>query len=449
MILDFKIFDRQDKQATETDFDSEMELLKTAEEQTRVRCIEDTNANKLLILHPLLQIFLSLKFKTIRFQFWILLIMQTILVCTLTASGVVFLQFTSCTNVTPNGSCFTNRYFEPNNTTLCSDDNEANMLEGKGYFVEKTNLKCEKSIIITNDNDKTLALKQICEAYGSPIRECWTYNGLVIWTIFILVCHFLKECWEFVSKENKFSYIISLENFLELIILVCGVAFVVVSHFDIEMANHFSAWMIFLVWCDLILYTGRFHTIGKYVFMSLHVIQILILGLFAYLPIFLAFTFGYYIMLQSNDNFNGYIRGFASVLAMMIDEISYNQFDYKYVNEHGGLNGSTQALTIIFMIFVSLILMNLLIAITVTNIEMLKKEGFVQISHRKVEELLEVNQYRKWKIYEWTSKLIQYFKIDFLENIKESIVTNIKKENMGYKLVCLTLLVVVNQNRKF
>ena len=289
---------------------------------------------------------------------------------------------------------------------------------------------------MTNDKDKTLALEQICQAYGMSIRECWTYNGLVIWTIFILVCHFFKECFELFSKENKFSYFISLENILEFNIFACAVAFIVASHFDIEMAYHFSAWMIFLVWCDLILYTGRFYIIGKYVFLSIHVIQILVLGLFAYLPIFLAFTFGYYILLQSNDNFNGYVRGFVSVLAMMIDEISYGQFDYKYLQEHGGVNGSTQALTIIFMIFVSLILMNLLIAITVTNIDMLKKEGFVQISNRKVQELMEINQYKKWRIYECMSKLLKHFRITVLENMSESIVADIKKKDMGYKLVC-------------
>ena len=429
--MDFEIFDHHDKHSTE--FEGEMELLKRAEKQTWVRSIEDTNANKLLIMHPLLQIFLHLKFKTIRIQFWILLIMQMILVGTLTASGVVFLQFTSCTNLTESGSCFTNRYFKPNGAAICN--NTTDRPNEDFTDIKSTKLSCEKSIIVTADDDKTLALEQICQAYGSSIRECWTYNVLVIWTIFILVCHFCKECFEFFSKENKCNYILSLENVLELIIFVCAVAFIVASHYNIEMANHFSAWMIFLVWCDLMLYTGRFHVIGKYVFMSLHVIQILMMGLFAYLPIFLAFTFGYYIMLQSNDNFNGYIRGFVSVLAMMIDEISYGQFDYKYVYEHGGLNGSTQALTIIFMIFVSLILMNLLIAITVTNIDMLKGEGFVQISHRKVQELMEINQYRKWKIYKWTNALLKSCGVNFLENIAESIVTKIKKQKLGYKLV--------------
>ena len=74
---------------------------------------------------------------------------------------------------------------------------------------------------------------------------------------------------------------------------------------------------------------GRLNLIGKYIFMSLHVIKILCLCLFAYLPVFFAFTFGYYILLQANENFNGYFRGFLSVLAMMVDEIGYRLFIFR------------------------------------------------------------------------------------------------------------------------
>ena len=102
--------------------------------------------------------------------------------------------------------------------------------------------------------------------------------------------------------------------------------FLIASNYDIEMAYHASAWMMFWAWINLLLYMGRLNLIGKYIFMSLHVIKILCLCLFAYLPVFFAFTFGYYILLQANDNFNGYFRGFLSVLAMMVDEIGYRLF---------------------------------------------------------------------------------------------------------------------------
>ena len=63
--------------------------------------------------------------------------------------------------------------------------------------------------------------------------------------------------------------------------------------------------------------------------------------------------------------------------------------------KEGGLNYSTQAMTLLFMIFVSLVLMNLLIAITVNNTELLKERGQILISRRKIDELMEVTWYQK------------------------------------------------------
>ena len=134
---------------------------------------------------------------------------------------------------------------------------------------------------------------------------------------------------EFCSKPNFLIYFVNLENLVELVIFLLGWVFLITSNYDIEMAYHASAWMIFWAWINLLLYMGRLNLIGKYIFMSLHVIKILCLCLFAYLPVFFAFTFGYYILLQANDNFNGYFRGFLSVLAMMVDEIGYRLFIFR------------------------------------------------------------------------------------------------------------------------
>ena len=117
-------------------------------------------------------------------------------------------------------------------------------------------------------------------------------------------------------------------------------------------------------------------------------------------------------MLQSNPSFNGYFRGFILVFAMAVDEINYGQFDYKELEEKGGLNGSTQLMTVLFMVFMSLILMNLLIAVTINNIEELGNQSKILIANRKIDQLNEVIEYRNWtlfiKMYEFiieTSKL--------------------------------------------
>ena len=89
--------------------------------------------------------------------------------------------------------------------------------------------------------------------------------------------------------------------------------------------------------------------------------------------------------------------------------------------KEGGLNYSTQAMTLLFMIFVSLVLMNLLIAITVNNTELLKERGQILISRRKIDELMEVTWYQK-----------RYFSKPIFDRHKEN----------DYKLVSLKLQTV-------
>ena len=404
LIMDFKLFDGLGGNDGIDESEEEMILLEKAENQFRLLSIEDNNLKKRIILHPLLQIFLHFKFKTIRLHFWLLLAFQFIMVVTLTTIGVGFVQFTACANVNATNpqdeiAHFKNRYI----SGIIKDETRASW----------DLLTCDKNITHIAPNQNGCALEELCKIYyedpNKTIGSCWTYHWFTIVAWVVLGIHFLKECFEIASKESVFNYIFNLENLLELFVFICAIFFMVISHYDIEMAYHASAWMVFFVWIDLVLYLGRISLIGKYIFMSLHVMRVLFLCLMAYLPIFFGFTFGYYILLQANETFNGYVRGFISVLAMMIDEIGYGQFDYKKVTMEGGLNWSTQVMTIFFMVFVSLILMNLLIAVTVSNTDMLKNQSQIHISHRKISHINEVMKFREWPMFK-ICKYIPYLK---------------------------------------
>ena len=366
----------------------EMCVLDLAEKHSQISSIEDVTLKKMIILHPLLLIYLNFKFKTIRFLFWTMLIVQGIVVVTLTCIGVVFLRFNACRPIAGNTSCFLWKALDENICHIYTNFNE-------------TDLICKDNMITTTNNE--FALDTICKIYygddNITIQSCWTTHWLTIVTMFILVIVFLKESCEFLAKDVKVKYFLSLENILEMAILLLACSFLILSHYHVEWANHASAWMVFLAWIDFVLYIGRFSLMGKYIFMSLHVARVVLLCLLSYLPIFLAFHFGYYMLLQSNPSFNGYFRGFISVFAMAVDEINYGQFDYKKVEEEGGLNGSTQVMTVLFMIFMSLVLMNFLIAVTTNDIEVLRNQSKIVIANRKIDQLNEVIEYRNWRFF--------------------------------------------------
>ena len=113
LIMDFEIFENEYSDKT----DGEMSILVKAEKKSLLD-IDDEKMKRFLILHPLVQIFLNLKFKTILWQFRLLFLFQIVLVITLTLIGVQYLQFTACETITENGTDFTNRYFQTLNITI-------------------------------------------------------------------------------------------------------------------------------------------------------------------------------------------------------------------------------------------------------------------------------------------------------------------------------------------
>ena len=113
LIMDFEIFENECSDET----DREMSILVNAEKKSSLG-IDDEKMKKFLLLHPLLQIFLDLKFQTILWQFRLLFLFQIILVITLTLVGVQYLQFTACETKNKAGTVFTNRYFQPLNITI-------------------------------------------------------------------------------------------------------------------------------------------------------------------------------------------------------------------------------------------------------------------------------------------------------------------------------------------
>ena len=430
LIMNFEVFHNEEHPC------GEMALLSKVEEQSSVSVVDDAQVKKLLILHPLLQIFLYLKFKTIRPQYWFLLLFQIAFVITLTSIGIVHVQFTACERMDDQGNLFKNRYFSHYKKYIATGEEDKE--QNSSYL--KRPLVCNNKSIITTPSGE-FALESICKAYyGKEVKDqvedisltsCWTSYWLFICTIIMLVLHILKEIFEVASKKTVL-YVISLENILEFAILACAIIFLLSSHYNTELAYHTSAWMIFLAWIDLVLYVGRMSFVGKYIFMSLYVIRILTLCLLAYSPLFMAFTFAYYILFQSNEKFNGYYRGIQQVLAMMIDEISFEQFDHNHVREIG-MTYSVQIITILFMVFMSLILMNLLIAITVNNTELLKERGQIMISYRKIEELKEVVHYREHWLFQKLSGISNEGKkegLRFLKRIGKPVLADIHDKKL-------------------
>ena len=415
MVMDFSIFENANRQS-----EFEMSLLKTAQEVCPMSSITD-NSEQPLLLHPLLLIFLHLKFKTVKRVFYIRFVIHLIIVLILTCTGVYYTRLTSCILSPNNGTCYENSYYI---TKTCPIGKEIVQIELKdGTVYEKFSyLKCHKNLIrfisdddndnhqhrfiswlMLDDNDYILHndyLEKVCNNLGSSMEDCWDSHYLLILTYFILLVLILKELIELSmklmisSKQSKthcyglLKYLFSLDNFVDILLVVFLITFLITCRVTAELSLHFAAWMVFLAWINLTLHLGRFSPFSEYIYMSRDVTYTMMLCLITYLPNFTAFTFGFHILLHSNEAFSGWIQLHIGIFEKMLAELNYaDDFEYSAVKDYGGRNISAQFMFLLFLIFISLIVMNLLITVTLSKTENLAIRCKLMMAHESIEEM--------------------------------------------------------------
>ena len=73
------------------------------------------------------------------------------------------------------------------------------------------------------------------------------------------------------------SYSRSRENLMEFCIVVGTASYLIALNFNIPVSRHLAAWSVFFGWIEMTMLIGRFPSIGIYIYMSVHVIKILLL----------------------------------------------------------------------------------------------------------------------------------------------------------------------------
>ena len=122
--------------------------------------------------------------------------------------------------------------------------------------------------------------------------------------------------------------------------------------------------------------------------MSVYVMKTMLLLVITYAPTFLAFTFGFHILLKNTIVFDGYITSMVKVLAMSIGELDYNDdFQYDIVMEQGGRNVSTQLMLLVFVLIMVLIVTNLLLAVTISSSADLNNKSLILQAEKRIKDV--------------------------------------------------------------
>ena len=132
--------------------------------------------------------------------------------------------------------------------------------------------------------------------------------------------------------------------------------------------EHLLGWTLFLAWINLTLFLGRFDIFGVHIYRSFHVIKNVAWSMSVYLPSLIAFAISFHCFLRNDIIFEGPFASILKTLAMVLGEFNVEgRFLYDHVAGINGSQYSVQLLFIMFIIYGSVIVMNLITAWIVVN----------------------------------------------------------------------------------
>ena len=217
--------------------------------------------------------------------------------------------------------------------------------------------------------------QKFCEDIWILRSEITKYMSMVLLTL-LIIWEVLQLLSKILTKE--FDEYFSMQNMTELLMLSLSVAFFVIQHLestpeskDVEKSGrqeHLLGWALFLAWIDLTMFLGRFDLFGRHIYRSWHVMKNVAWSMTVYIPILMAFGSAFHCFMKYDEIFEGTIASFLKVLTMVLGEFDFtDHFVYDRVEENYGSNISVQFMFIMFIIYGSMIIVNLITAWIVVN----------------------------------------------------------------------------------
>ena len=322
-------------------FRHESKRPKEEEEDDEIAALSQLVSLKLynLLEHPLSEVMLHLKWQCIKKLYWVKFFQYALFVIALTV--LAYMQSDFLTRYDENQMKL-NKF---NVREICLN----NAFDSECYF---------ESVFLMTD--------------GWRMAIFYVFYFIVAAnTIFLIIRESMEMayCWKHYGSK---------EDFLEISLLICTAAYLIAIFASPRLVNlHLSVWSVFLAWIELNLLLGRFPSIGIYIHMFTNVFNKLLLFIMVYSPVFIAFSLAFNLLLPYKQAFDSPL---LKILAMMIGEFEYSTFlffeDETYQQDKNSYI-TTQAIFFLFVMFVSIVIGNLLVALTVSEIGVLTKEGEV------------------------------------------------------------------------
>lgn len=282
-----------------------------------------------LLSHPLVMAFLHLKWEKIRKLYLLRIFMYTMTVVCMTTYVLTALAY----------KCYNHN--EANSSKICSSKKLSGFL------------------------------------FRRPIIEIEWYLALILTCITIP-----RKIIGFMVYKSAIRYFSNIDNVLDGVVIVSVfVTSFIYTGRTYDWQNYVGAFAILCAWTNLMLMVGQLPAFGTYVAMFTHIQFEFAKLLLAYSGLLIGFTISFCVIFSGEPAFGNPFTGLIKVLAMMAGELDFEGL----INQSDEMVGSliiyhplsvcSQILFTLFIVFVTVILMNLLVGIAVHDIQGLRKHA--------------------------------------------------------------------------
>ncbi|XP_055595872.1 transient receptor potential channel pyrexia [Uranotaenia lowii] len=291
----------------------------------------------------------------------------------------------------------------------------------------------------SKDMKETIQEQELCQKQ-SILGDMLRNNPFVMemqWMVLvaITVVEICRKIYGITGYTSFRHYVTQAENAIEwfIIISVFVISYIYTKR-TYTWQNHIGAFAVLLGWTNLMLMIGQLPVFGAYVAMYRKV-QVEFAKLFmAYSCMLIGFTISFCVIFPSSSSFANPFMGFITVLVMMTGEQDLDLL----INDPDGkdppflLEISAQITFVLFLLFVTVILMNLLIGIAVHDIQGLKKTAGLSklVRQTKLISYIESALFNGW-LPNWLRSLLHYTALVSPQAYR--VVLSVKPLNPGEK----------------
>lgn len=310
----------------------------------------------------------------------------------------------------------------------------------------------------SKDMNETIKDQELCQKQ-SILGDMLRKNPFVIemqwWVLVVIIMvEIFRKLYGLTGYSSFRHYVTQIENIIEwfVIISVFLTSYIYNKRTDIWQ-NHIAAFAVLLGWTNLMLMIGQLPIFGVYVAMYTKVQGEFAKLFMAYSCMLVGFTISFCVIFPSSPVFANPLMGFITVLVMMIGEqdLSLLTNDPDGQDPHVLLEISAQITFVLFLLFVTVILMNLLVGIAVHDIQALKKTAVLSKLVRQTELIsyIESALFNRY-LPSWLRKLLHYTALVSPQAYR--VVLCVKPLNPGEKRLPRDILMLaynVGKQRKY